>query len=226
MQDLPTPPHEKELPAPHEKLLRSPTFWEKQRKAAKWLALGSILIFILILLTASILLLRTPKNPTILPQPTPISTIPTKTSIPSNPVANWQTYKNEEYGFEIKFPSDLVLQKDTGETYISFEGKLAEKSYFLQFGYVSQSALNTMGINYCGEHPDDSRCENFTFNNLQFLIDWNIETEGAFTLSRTEILKPEGGMVVISILHSPTQDIKLFLRQILSTFKFLDQAPN
>ncbi len=59
MEQLP-PPQEKELPSPHEKLLRSPTFWERQGKASKWLAIGSIIFFVLLLI--STLLLRLLKS--------------------------------------------------------------------------------------------------------------------------------------------------------------------
>ncbi|OHA78541.1 MAG: hypothetical protein A3G10_00630 [Candidatus Wildermuthbacteria bacterium RIFCSPLOWO2_12_FULL_49_9] len=135
---------------------------------------------------------------------------------------NWQTYRNEDFGFEVKFPSVLVLQKNTGEAYTSFLGKLTGESYFLQFGYISQSTLDARGISYCEAYPNDSRCERFTFDNVEFLIDWDIETEGALTRSRAEILKSEGGMVVIDILHSPSRDVKSFFRQILSTFRFIE----
>ncbi len=63
-----SPPKEKELPAPDEKLLRSPAFWERQGKIAKWLAVGSIILFLLIFATT--LFLKSQKS-TITPiQPT------------------------------------------------------------------------------------------------------------------------------------------------------------
>jgi hypothetical protein len=62
MEQLPTPPQEKELPAPHEKLLRKPTAWEKlwerQGKAANWLAIGSIILFLLLLASTIFLKLQ------------------------------------------------------------------------------------------------------------------------------------------------------------------------
>jgi len=78
------------------------------------------------------------------------------------------------------------LQKNTGETHVSFEGKLAEKSYLLQFNYISQNMLNTMGISYCGAHLAMILVARIYLQQFAILIDWNIETEGAFTQSRAE----------------------------------------
>ncbi len=134
---------------------------------------------------------------------------------------DWQTYDNKEYGFAVKFPSELKSQEKTEGSGINFLGELNGKNFFLNFEYISQNTLNLMGITACEAHPESPACEHFSYNGLNFIISWNTENEGMYSGSRAEILKPDGGKIVISTLYSPSQEIKTLFRLMLSTFKFL-----
>lgn len=138
MEQLP-PPQEKELPAPNEKLLRSPTFWEKQGKVAKWLAIGSIIIFIL--LSASALLLKSQKSITISIQPTqpPIST----------PAIN---------AIEISADQKSILNSKTKETIFTIADT---QKYLKDSGYeYNPDTFQTTTAKYLGDCFTDAASSN------------------------------------------------------------------
>ncbi len=123
MEQLPPPPQEKELPAPHEKLLRKPTFWERQGKIAKWLTAGSIIFFILLLV--STLLLR-------LLRPTIIQL--------TQPVIN---------AIEISTDKKSILTANTQKIIFTIE---EAKTYLEKSGYAyNPDTFQTTNTKYAGE---------------------------------------------------------------------------
>lgn len=143
MEQLPPPPQEKELPAPHEKLLRSPTLWEKQGKAAKWLAIGSIIFFVVLL--ASTLLLRLLKPTTTPPIQPPISTTPTITSIPQNAI-------------EISADKKSILNARTNEVIFTISDT---QKYLKNSGYeYNPDTFQTTNAKYAGECFGDAALSN------------------------------------------------------------------
>lgn len=131
MEEIAAPPEEKELPAPDEKLLRAPTFGEKYGKF-KWPAL----LIVLILIIGGVYVASNtqepaaipPLKPTVIPQVT-IPDIPTLTSQPSpghTVPADWKTYTNTNYGYEVKYPPTLEIIKYGPEP----ERKVLEKKTY------------------------------------------------------------------------------------------------
>lgn len=119
MEELP-PPQEKKLPAPNEKPLRSPIFREKYGKTAKWLVISFVLL--VIVLSSSTMLLQSQKSTTIPAQPTQLPI----------PTANWKIYKNEGYGFEIKYPQNFYAQEgnyDSKEEYRQYWIEAADSKW-------------------------------------------------------------------------------------------------
>ncbi len=124
MENLP-PPNEKKLPAPNEKLLRSPTFWERQGKTAKWLAIGSIIFFLFLML--STLLLLSQKS-TIIPIQPPQPTI---------------------NAIEISSDKKSILNTETKKVVLAIEGTQA---YLETSGYAyNPDTFQTTNAKYAGD---------------------------------------------------------------------------
>lgn len=171
----------------------------------------------------------------------PIVAQPTITSIPtsiptSNPTANWQVYRNQEYGYEIKYPKDWEMR-----TLVETESKLN-----LEFkGYPSPSypAMLYLRINK-GEflsvqdgikeiykddiHPQGTYKGVVIPNNPNFEIAPNkpafkVRVPGGQTASEIAVFFLNDGNL-FGIFYSPADDglYESKGEEILATFKFLE----
>jgi hypothetical protein len=134
---------------------------------------------------------------------------PTNNSI-TDENANWQTYRNEKYGFEIKYPQDFQKQNsDFGKVLFN----ATKENYFFTIYYTD---------NY---NPDRNIGEN------KNIIAGNI-TGFKYTyregvgISGVAVIQSGNGALNISIDYlggnPSSSDIENFLDQILSTFKFIN----
>jgi hypothetical protein len=119
-ESLPQPEQLPEIEAPHEKLLRAPTLWEKITQGKFKLLLLLIIAFIIV--DAGIYLALSANNPkespsvankpqqivTQLPSPTP-TIEPTPITFPTlkpSEVKGWKTFTNKQYGYSLRYPRE------------------------------------------------------------------------------------------------------------------------
>lgn len=133
--------------------------------------------------------------------------------------STWKTYQNEEYKFEMKYPSDWVISQSHAGRLLSLS-KNDDRQYTLTVGYITQDTSSNTGVTYCQARPEDSpRCESTSINSIHVLIDWGILN----TPSRASawVAHPQGGN--ITFIFAPlTPGMKHTFYQILSTFKFIE----
>jgi len=132
-----------------------------------------------------------------------------------NEAADWQTYKNEKYGFEFKYPNYWSLEEN--------EVFKSNANYKLSVRYISKEQNSLSAPTFCMVNSQDARCQIVKiYENYYANIDWKL---GNKNNSFIDIQSPDGGRVEFQMNNFIDTDKTIFLK-ILSTFKFIDTAEN
>jgi len=130
-------------------------------------------------------------------------------------------YKNEALGYEFSYPATWSMPQTSPDMpfviqYHDFSNQ-NNNWYTITLGFISEAQLANMGIDYCGAHPNDKRCEIRKKGNIVAYVDWGDNyNKSAFT----KIASPKGGIITFSLEPNSSVAKSLFI-PILNTFKFI-----
>lgn len=170
-------------------------------------------------------------KPQSIPTPT-IATFPTKIPTP-DPTTNWKTYENKKYGFSFKYPDYLHQIKSTVSSNSLPSEKFQSDDFQTEDGI--ENTIVSKGLNLAYTYNDSMGCdtsEDITKNELKIITIDNHETRRYFVSWEGMIFYAADVFLPKSCLnislnygnnYNKDQVLDIF-SQILSTFKFTDQA--
>lgn len=186
--------------------------------------------------------------PTVTPTPilSPTPTTEATTTIP----ADWKTYKNKEYGFEINYPTEAIFDKENhglrleGEEILEniniwFMGETQKEATELYDGYsiniqvvTNKQNRNTKkiadfymekakeGVNEIGGDINDCSIKSVEVSNKQGYL--FKPCVGYYSKNDKTFILSKDNYIILLNSYIPNEEYLKNVQSILSTFKFLD----
>lgn len=162
--------------------------------------------------------------PTVKPQITPLPSPLPESEIP----ADWKTYKNEEYGFEFKYPSKWLYLETPTNIYQTTEEQIwLGKSVNPPSGTDAKTDISIIinkadpSSNWEEKYFNDYKSERYQLGDIQAKKISGINKE---SLNNELIVIASTGNFYLQILSNQSEESLKYFDQILATFKFLEQT--
>lgn len=246
-KDLPLP--EKELPSPYNMELRAPTFYEKYPHI-KWLL--PLIIILLVLTGTSIVVLESRNTKPAALQPTPTATPPSPTTIPDTAL-NWELYKGNY--FSMKYPKEYqktisennqITDRDDPDFFKEKQRTPPKILSIFSLGDFTQTSIEISIVSL----ENKEKLDIDTWYKLNSFYPFSIgealgdperpvssievggipskigHPEGQSYMEAVFVPFQQKMILMYTTISSADENDKATARQILSTFRFIDQQPS